>query len=173
MPEAVFVLIAVIGAAIHVRRHKDTDKPAFAIDTFLVWWFVVPLGIGGIFGAAFHLFDGPEIAREIGYTRGNGGFQFENAMGDLSLGVASVMCVRWRGWFWLAVLVISTIQYFGDAGGHIYYWIADDNTKSENIGAPLVLDIVGPTVGMILYALSWQRGGDARPGAVPAVRQPA
>jgi uncharacterized membrane protein YhaH (DUF805 family) len=45
MPEAVFVLVALIGAGIHVRRHKDRDRPAFAIDTFLVWWFVVPLGL--------------------------------------------------------------------------------------------------------------------------------
>ena len=79
-----------------------------------------------------------------------------------------------RGWFWLAVVVVTTIQYVGDADGHIYFWIADDNTDPNNIGAPLIMDIIGPTVAMILYALSWQRGGDARPEpASPAVRQPA
>jgi hypothetical protein len=171
VPDVVFALIAVAGAAIHVWRHKGSDKPAFAIDTFLVWWFVLPLGIGGIFGAAFHLFDGPAVAREIGYTRGNGGFQFENAMGDLAIGVAAVMCARFRGRFWLAVLVIATIQYFGDAGGHFYYWIVEDDTQPDNVGATLAMDIITPVVAMTLFALSWQRGGDARPA--PAVLQQA
>jgi hypothetical protein len=36
----------------------------------------------------FHIFDGEQVAKEICFTRGDGGFQFENAMGDLSIGVA-------------------------------------------------------------------------------------
>jgi hypothetical protein len=32
------------------------------------------------------------------------------------------------------------------------------------------MDIISPTVAMILYTLSWHRGGDARPA--PAMLQP-
>lgn len=50
----------------------------------------------------------------IGYTRGDGGFQWENAMGDLAIGVVGVMAYWFRGHFWLATIVVLTVQYFGD-----------------------------------------------------------
>lgn len=163
MPTIVFTLVALIGATIHVLRHRDVRRPSFAVDTFLVWWLVVVIGVGTIVGALFHLFDGAQVASDIGYTRGNGGFQFENAMGDLSIGVAAVLCARFRGLFWLAVLIVMAIQFYGDAGGHIYFWAAENNTKPYNIGVPLYSDLILPTVGLILYAVSWRRAGDARP----------
>jgi hypothetical protein len=51
----------------------------------------VTIGVAGIVGALFHLFDGPTIAKEIGFTRGDGGFQTEVGFGDLALGVAAVL----------------------------------------------------------------------------------
>jgi hypothetical protein len=35
----------------------------------------------------------------IGYTRGDGGFQWENAMGDLAIGVVGIMAYWFRGHF--------------------------------------------------------------------------
>lgn len=164
-----FTAIALIGAALHIYRHRDSDRPAFKIDTFLVWWLVAAIGVGSIVAALFHLFDGPQIASDIGYTRGNGGFQYENAMGDMAIGIAAVLCARFRGYFWLAVLIVTAIQFYGDAGGHIYFWIAEDNTKPDNIGLPLYAGIIQPTVGLILYWMSWKRGGDARPESARSV----
>jgi hypothetical protein len=124
-----------------------------------LWWLALAIGVASVVGAAFHVFDGPAIAEMIGYTRGNGGFQFENAMGDLAIGVTGLLCIRFRGYFWLAVLLVTAIQYYGDAAGHIHYWIADDNTKSGNIGPPLWLDLIVPTVGLILYRLHARAAG--------------
>ena len=105
-----FFNTALVGAAIHVHRHRDEDRPGFKVDTFLTWWLVVAIGIGSIVGSLFHLFDGRQVAEEIGYTRGNGGFQSENAMGDMAIGIAGVLCARFRGYFWLAVILIATIH---------------------------------------------------------------
>ncbi|MBP1160057.1 uncharacterized membrane protein YhaH (DUF805 family) [Rhodococcus sp. PvR044] len=163
MTTVIAVALALIVAAIQVRRHRTDTRPAAVIDTYLVWWLVLAIGLSSVVGAAFHVFDGPAIAEMIGYTRGDGGFQFENAMGDLAIGVTGVLCFWFRGYFWLALLTVTTIQYFGDAAGHVYFWIAEDNTKSGNIGAPLWFDIILPVVGFTLYALSYRRGGDARP----------
>nr|WP_156042614.1 hypothetical protein [Rhodococcus sp. UNC363MFTsu5.1] len=44
----------------------------------------------------------------------------------------------------------------------MYFWIAEDITKSGNVGPPLWFDIILPVVGFTLYALSYRRGGDAR-----------
>ena len=167
MPSLVFALIAVVGAAVAIRGHRRRGDSALAVDTLMVWWLVVAVGVAGIVGALFHLFDGKQIAEQIGYTRGDGGFQFENAMGDMAIGVAAVLA-RWlRGYFWLAVLVVLSIQYLGDAGGHIYFWIAEDNTQPDNVGIPLWFDFIVPIVTAILYAISWRRGGDARPADRP------
>jgi Family of unknown function (DUF6790) len=57
---------------------------------------------GGILQAAAHAFDGPAAAESIGFTRGAGGFQFENAMGDLAIGVVGILCYRFRDQWWLA-----------------------------------------------------------------------
>jgi hypothetical protein len=62
----------------------------------------------------------------IGYTRGNGGFQWENAMGDLAIGI---MAYRFRGHFWLCTIVVLTIQFFGDAAGHIYFWVVANSLR--------------------------------------------
>ena len=166
MPSLVFSAIALVGAFIHTRRHRGQDR--LAVDTFFIWWMVVAIGIGSIVGALFHIFDGKEIAEQIGYTRGDGGFQFENAMGDMAIGVAAVLCFRFRGLFWLATLIVLSIQFFGDAGGHIYFWLAEDNTEPDNVGIPLVFDFVGPLLAIALFSLSWRRGGLAKAPAAPA-----
>jgi hypothetical protein len=148
----VVTLAAPVGAWIHLRRHPDPRSRERTLETFLLWWIAVAIGVAGLFGAGFHVFDGPEIAEEIGFTRGDGGFQFENAMGDLAIGVTGLLCIRYRNpGFWLAVLLVTAIQYYGDAYGHVYQWLENDNTEPGNVGIPLVLDLVVPTVGLFLY----------------------
>ena len=70
-----------------------------------------------------------------------------------------------RGHFWLATIVVLTVQYVGDAAGHLYFWIAENNTKPYNIGIPLWTDILLPIVMWALYVWSRRRNGDAVPEA--------
>lgn len=111
------VIVALIGAFVQSRRHRH--RPA--ADIHMLWWMVLIVGVVSIIGAGYHVFDGERTAELIGYTRGDGGFQWENAMGDLAIGVVGLMAYRFRGHFWLATIVVLTIQYVGDAAGHIYY----------------------------------------------------
>jgi hypothetical protein len=168
VPSLVFALIALAGAAVSIRRHRHRGEATLAVDTALVWWLVVAVGVAGVVGALFHLFDGRQIAEQIGYTRGDGGFQFENAMGDMAIGVAAILGYWLRGYFWLAVIVVLSIQYLGDAGGHVYFWIAEGDTKPDNVGIVLAFDFIVPIVSALLYAISWHRGGEARPPAPAA-----
>ncbi|WP_099022302.1 DUF6790 family protein [Mycolicibacterium palauense] len=151
------VLVALIGG--FVQAHRSRDRPA--VDAHLVWWMVVVVGVGSIVGALYHIFDGAQTAELIGYTRGDGGFQWENAMGDLGVGVLGIMGYWYRGHFWLATIVMLTVQYIGDAAGHIYFWAAQGNTSPYNIGVPLWSDIGLPIVMWLLYLASRRRGGDA------------
>lgn len=171
MPTLVLALVALLGAAIHSSRHRDDARPARRTELFLVWWLAVAVGVGSVITALAHLFNGPATAALIGYTRGDGGFQFENAMGDLAIGVVGIMCIRFRGSFWLATLTVMSIVYLGDAGGHLYYWIAQNNTKSGNVGAPLWLDVVQPVVGWALYAALRARARSREPSDAVERRQ--
>jgi hypothetical protein len=169
MPSLLFSLIAVAGAVVAIARHRRHGDPTLAVDTLMVWWLVVAIGVGSVVGALFHIFDGRQIAEQIGYTRGDGGFQFENAMGDMAIGVAAILGAWFRGYFWLALVVVVAIQFLGDAGGHVYFWLAEDDTQPDNVGIQLAFDFVAPIVTAVLYAVSWHRGGDARPPALAPV----
>jgi hypothetical protein len=165
MPMLILAAIAPLGAWIHLRRHPEPRGRRRTLEVYLLWWVALAIGLSGTIGGLFHIFDGPAIAEEIGFTRGDGGFQFENAMGDIAIGVAALLCLRIRGTFWLAVLLIAAIQYYGDAYGHVYQWLENDNTKSGNVGPPLWLDVVVPTVGLLLYRVWRRAGGEPEPTA--------
>lgn len=147
----VYLVVALAGAGIQLWRHPEKRKPAAAIDTVLLWWIVVTIGVAGIVGGLFHLFDGASIAREIGFTRGDGGFQTEVGFGDLALGVAAVLCIWFRDRYWLAITVVATISLWGDAFGHIHQEIVNDNHDPDNTGPVLYADIIVPLVALALY----------------------
>jgi hypothetical protein len=152
MPALILTVLAPIGAWMQLRRRPEPRSRERTLETYLLWWLALAIGAASVIGALFHVFDGPHLAEMIGFTRGDGGFQFENAMGDLSIGVVGLLCVRIRGTFWLAVLLVAAVQYYGDAYGHVHQWLANDNTESGNVGIPLWLDVIVPTIGLLLYA---------------------
>jgi Family of unknown function (DUF6790) len=143
--------VALIGAGIHLLRHPAERRPAQAVEVVLLWWIVVTIGVAGIVGGLFHLLDGASIAKEIGFTRGDGGFQTEVGFGDLALGVAAVLCIWSRDRYWLAILVVATISLWGDAFGHIHQEIVNDNHDPDNTGPVLYADVVVPLVALALY----------------------
>ena len=117
------------------------------------------IGVAGIVGGLFHIFDGPAIAKEIGFTRGDGGFQTEVGFGDLGLGLAAVLCVWIRDRFMLAVLIVAAVSLWGDAYGHIHQAMVNDNHDPDNTGPVLYTDILVPLVGLALYAVRERLGG--------------
>jgi heme A synthase len=152
VPFLFFAAIALIGASIHLHRDKQPRSSARTLEIFLVWWMVVAVGIAAIFGAMFHLFDGPHTAREIGYTNGDGGFQTEVGFADLAIGVLGVLCWRFRDGFLLAAVVAVSISYLGDAYGHLHQEAVHDNHDPDNTGLLLWSDFIVPLVAIALYA---------------------
>jgi hypothetical protein len=170
----IVTILAPIAAALHLWRRPEPRTRARTLEIYLLWWFALAFGATGVISACVHVFDGAATAEQIGFTRGDGGFQFENAMGDLAIGVCSLLCLRIRGTFWIAVLVFASIQFYGDGVGHVYQWLHNDNTEPGNVGIPLVYDFVAPTVATALYlALRAARAGELAPlpTPVPAAAQ--
>ncbi len=154
MPFLFFAAIALIGAAIHAHRDSQPRSSARTLEIFLVWWMVVAVGVAAIFGSMFHFFDGPDTAREIGYTNGDGGFQTEVGFADLAIGVLGVLCARFRDGFLLAAVIAVSICYLGDAYGHLHQAAIHDNHAPDNTGLVLWADFIAPLVAISLYVAS-------------------
>lgn len=163
-------MIALIGAGIHLGRHPAERGRATGSRVVLMYWLGIVTGFGMVFAAMFHIFDAESTAEGIGFVpwfpQSTGAFQFENAMGDLAIGVAGLLCFWIRDpKFWLAVIVIATIQLWGDAYGHIHQTVAYDNDAPDNGGAILLYDILSPVVLIVLYLMSGR--GRALPETAP------
>lgn len=146
-----YALVALLGSGIQLWRQPA--QRGRAVEVVLLWWLVVAIGVAGIVGALFHLFDGARIAEEIGFTRGDGGFQTEVGFGDLALGVAAVLCIWFRDRYWLAIVLVATVSLWGDAFGHIHQAVVNDNHDPDNTGPVLYADILFPLVAIVLYGL--------------------
>ena len=165
-----WVVLALVVATIHRWRDKQPRSRARTLEIYLLWWLVIAIGAGNVVGGLFHVFDGVQIAEEIGFTRGDGGFQFENAMADIAIGTVAILCFRFRGNFWLAALIAVAISWWGDAYGHIYQADVNDNHDPDNTGVVLYSDIIVPLIGLILYALLRRAGrGETARGAAPSL----
>lgn len=166
MPFLFFAAIALIGAAIQAHRQPGPRSAARTLEIFLIWWMVVAVGVAAIFGSMFHFFDGPDTAREIGYTNGDGGFQTEVGFADLAIGVLGVLCARFRDGFLLAAVIAVSIAYLGDAYGHLHQAAIHDNHAPDNTGLVLWADFIAPLVAIGLYAASRRmQAGRTRPSA--------
>jgi hypothetical protein len=120
-------------------------------DRLLAWILLLPIGVTGLWAAAFHLFF-PEIAAaDIGWDPSP--FQFEVGMADLAIGATA--CVSfWRSLdFKAAVVIINAIFLMGDAIGHVGQMIAAGNFASGNAGVPFLDDLILPVLTLILLII--------------------
>jgi hypothetical protein len=150
-------VVALVFAGTHILRHKEPRTRENVTEWLLVYWLMIAIGLAGIVGGLYHLFDGAEIAEEIGYTRGDGGFQDEVGFADLAIGVAAFMSRFIRDpMYWLAILIVVTISLWGDGYGHIHQEVVNDNHDPDNTGAVLYTDFLYPLIGIVLYVLWWR-----------------
>ena len=140
-----FLFVAALALAVASR------SGAPIADRLLAWILLLPIGVTGLWAAAFHLFF-PEIAAaDIGWDPSP--FQFEVGMADLAIGATA--CVSfWRSLdFKAAVVIINAIFLLGDAIGHVGQMIAAGNFASGNAGVPFLDDLILPVLTLILLII--------------------
>lgn len=136
---------AVIGALIQILA-----KGSPVAETLLVWLLAVG-GLGGIWSYFGHWFRSDDVARSIGWPPGSG-FQKEIALTNLAFGALGIMCIWFRGDFWLAVITGHSIFLFGAAYNHIKDRYKNNNKAPGNWGPILWLgDIAMPVIMILLY----------------------
>ena len=125
----------------------------FVVEALLLSFLVVYKGLGGVWVFLGHFFSSDRVAEFIGWPRGNP-FQKEVAFTNLSIGLLGLLCFWFRGDFWTATAVGSSIFSFGAAYVHIHDMHENKNYAPGNTGPVLyVSDILVPTAILILLVV--------------------
>jgi len=149
MFQLTFVLLALIPASIHVAvSAKRRSSTVAIVETYLLYFFVIYVGLMGLFTAYAHVFMPGRASASIGWAPSP--FEYEVGMADLTVGVLGVLCLWFRGNFWLATAIGNAVWLLGDAVGHIQQEISANNHAANNSGIFLYLEIAIPLVLLAL-----------------------
>ncbi|MFC1767989.1 DUF6790 family protein [Candidatus Margulisiibacteriota bacterium] len=148
-----FLALAIIAAGINLALTKKKRTTKLVIDTFLLYLFVIFVGLNGLLAFYGHAFMADQVAMKIGWQPGSP-FQFEVAVSDLAFGVLGILCFWFRGNFWLATGIGNAIFLLGAAFGHIREMMKG-NLAPYNTGAVLFVgDIFMPLLIITLLIVS-------------------
>lgn len=122
----------------------------------LVYYTVILIGFGGVWSFVGHIFLADSIAAEIGWEIGSP-FQTELAFYTLGTAVAALLAVWIRGHLITGLVISKSIFWYGAAYVHIEDAIVNQNYAPLNIGAPLIGDLVYPTLLLSLLVKAHQK----------------
>ena len=144
----VFFGLSVLGALLHIIIGKTP-----VVETFLMYFLVVSVGFQGIYCFVGHYFLSDQVAESIGWPAGNP-FQKEIGFTNLAFGILGVLCIWFRGGFWLATAIGVSVFLLGASVVHFQDIHKNRNLHPGNAGFVLVADIVIPVVILVLAAVS-------------------
>lgn len=151
-----FILV-LIGAGIvtglvHLGFIGFTD-PATICSTLLLHQFVVTFGLLGILGMITNIIKAEDNAKMLGWP--GGPFQIKYGFSQLGLGVMGVMCIWFRGGFWLGTLVSMYIYGVSGLWSHVAEMKRQGKATVNDIGN-LIIDVI---YQILLTVLSVYAGG--------------
>src|SRR5690242_11642089 len=98
MFQLVFVLLAVVGASIHIAFSSDRRiRRAVIAETYLIYFLFIYVGLMGLLTAYAHVFRPVQTSATIGWQPSP--YEYEVGMADLTVGVLGVLCLWFRGNF--------------------------------------------------------------------------
>jgi hypothetical protein len=102
----------------------------------------------GLLTAYAHVFLPVQTSASIGWSTSP--YEYEVGMADLTVGVLGVLCVWFRGGFWLATAIANFVWLEGDAVGHVRQVMLYNNHSRNNSGLFLYLEIMAPLLILFL-----------------------
>jgi hypothetical protein len=142
--------VTFIAIIIHVLLMKNRSAKKI-VKVILLYLLVIAVGLGALIAGAFHVFNGPATARMIGWEPGSP-FQYEVGVADMALGLIAVLCVFFRGSFWLAAIIANSFFLLGCMAGHIRSMAESGNLAAYNIGPNIIIsDLIMPLLLIGLY----------------------
>ena len=145
MFQVFFTLVAVVAASVHIAFSPQRRTSGAAIaGTYLLYLLFIYVGLMGLLTAYAHVFRPAETSASIGWSTSP--YEYEVGMADLTVGVLGVLCMKFRGDFWLATAIANAVWLLGDAVGHIRQMTLYNNHASNNSGIFLATEIMMPIV---------------------------
>ena len=142
-----YIILVAIWVVVSVSQIIIARTPI--VETLLVNFLVINVGISALFAFMGHAFSSKKIAEYIGWPSGNP-FQLEVAVTNLSFGILGILCIWFRDNFWIATTIGFSVFAFGAAYIHIRDRIKNNNRAPGNAGLPLYSDILKPIVLIVL-----------------------
>jgi hypothetical protein len=152
MLQIFFAVVALLAASVHLGfSAKRRSRPATIVGTYLIYLLFIYVGLMGLFAAYYHVFRPLEASASIGWATSP--FEYEVGMADLTVGVLGVLCLVFRGEFWLATAIADAVWLLGDAVGHIREMVLHNNHAEYNAGKFLAFELAMPVLilGLVLY----------------------
>ena len=149
MFQVIFTLIAVVGASVHLAFSPRRRSSGAAITgTYLLYLLFFYVGLMGLLTAYAHVFRPVETSASIGWSTSP--YEYEVGMADLTVGVLGVLCLKFRGNFWLATAIANAVWLLGDAVGHVRHMVLENNHAANNSGIFLITEFIMPLVILCL-----------------------
>jgi hypothetical protein len=160
MFQVIFTLIAVVGASVHLAFSPKRRSSGVAIaGTYLLYLLFFYVGLMGVLTAYAHVFRPVETSASIGWSTSP--YEYEVGMADLTVGILGVLCLKFRGNFWLATAIANAVWLLGDAIGHVRQMTFNNNHAANNSGIFLVTEFIMPLVILSLALYHRRREGIA------------
>ncbi|KIC76695.1 hypothetical protein DB41_EY00060 [Neochlamydia sp. TUME1] len=119
-------------ALVFTLIHKTLVKQAEPREILLSYLLFFNIGIMGLIAFSGHIFKSDQIAALIGWPPGSP-FQLEVGVADLAFGVLGILSLYFRGLFWVATVVSSSIFLMGNFCIHMDSYL-DHNKAPYNSG---------------------------------------
>ena len=87
----IFIVLALIVAAVHLFRERHHLTGGRIAEILLLWLLVIAVGLGSILAFFGHTVFATSTAESIGWPAGNP-FQTEVAVANLAFGIVGVLC---------------------------------------------------------------------------------
>jgi hypothetical protein len=152
MLQIFFAVLALVAASIHLAfSAKRRSGAVMIVGTYLIYLLFIYGGLMGLFTAYYHVFRPIEASASIGWATSP--YEYEVGMADLTVGVLGVLCLVFRGEFWLATAIADAVWLLGDGVGHIREMMVHNNYAEYNAGIFLVFELVMPILilGLVFY----------------------
>jgi len=147
LPAFLFVAALVFAALLRGRGG--------AAERLLAWTLLLPIGVTGLWAGVSHIFFPAMAAAHIGWQVSP--FQFEVGMADLAIGVTACIAFWQDLSFKTAAVCAASVFLLGDAIGHIREIMVAGNFAPGNAGLPFYMDIICPTLAIILVIVAKRR----------------
>jgi hypothetical protein len=144
-----FTILSLFAAGVTLAFSKRLrSSPAGIVATILLCLLVVQVGLMGLLTAYAHVFRPIQTSASIGWQTSP--YEYEVGMADMTIGVLGILCLFWRGEFWLATAIANALWMLGDAVGHIRQTVEYNNHAANNAGVFLYAELVTPLIILLL-----------------------